>query len=155
MALGDGIRRNIAHVEPSERDLFRDALLELNRRFPGSRTDSPPGGVTYWFKQDEIHQATHVHGSPEFVPWHREIVNRFEELLREVNPQLSLLLGLDRGSEEHPQRQPRRRDNRDAEPIHAGLHGPWRHKPRANRPALAERFCPMAKRRVLCARCIA
>ena len=33
MALGDGIRRNIAHVEPSERDLFRDALLELNRRF--------------------------------------------------------------------------------------------------------------------------
>ena len=94
MALGDGIRRNIAHVEPSERDLFRDALLELNRRFyPGSRTDSPPGGVTYWFKQDEIHQATHVHGSPEFVPWHREIVNRFEELLREVNPNCLSTIG--------------------------------------------------------------
>jgi hypothetical protein len=91
MALGDGIRRNIAHVEPSERALLRDAFLELNRRlFPGSRTDSPPGGVTWWFKQDEIHQATHVHGTPEFVPWHRELVNRLEEMLRQVNPQLSL-----------------------------------------------------------------
>ena len=36
MALGDGIRRNIAHIEPIERALLRDALLELNRRrFPG------------------------------------------------------------------------------------------------------------------------
>ena len=91
MALGDGIRRNIAHVEPSERgSLSRCASRAEQALLPGSRTDSPPGGVTYWFKQDEIHQATHVHGSPEFVPWHREIVNRFEELLREVNPRLSL-----------------------------------------------------------------
>jgi len=50
----------------------------------------PPGGVNWWFKQDEIHQATHVHGGPEFLPWHREITNRFEALLREINPQLSL-----------------------------------------------------------------
>ena len=91
MALGDGIRRNIAHVEPAERALLRDALIEVNQRlFPGSRTDSPAGGVTWWFKQDEIHQATHVHDGPEFLPWHREIVNRFEAMLREVNPQLSL-----------------------------------------------------------------
>src|SRR5262245_13557240 len=91
MALGDGIRRNIASVDPSERALLRDAFLELNRRFfPGTRTDSPPGGVTWWFKQDEVHQATHVHGGPEFLPWHREIVNRLEELLRQINPQLSL-----------------------------------------------------------------
>jgi hypothetical protein len=92
MALGDGIRRNIASVDPSERALLRDALLALNDRFfPGSRTDAPaPGGVTWWFKQDEIHQATHVHGGPEFIPWHREIVNRLEEMLRQINPQLSL-----------------------------------------------------------------
>jgi hypothetical protein len=63
MAIGDGVRRNIAHVEPSERELFRDALLELNRRpFPGSPSDTPPGGVTMWFKQDEIHHATRRHG---------------------------------------------------------------------------------------------
>ena len=91
MALGDGIRRNIAHVDPSERALLRDAILELNKRyFPGARTDTPPGGVSWWFKQDEIHQATHVHGGPEFLPWHREITNRFEELLRQINPDLSL-----------------------------------------------------------------
>lgn len=92
MVLGDGIRRNIAFVDPSERAMLRDALLALNDRlFPGNRTDSPaPGGVTWWFKQDEIHQATHVHDGPEFVPWHREIVNRLEEMLRQINPQLSL-----------------------------------------------------------------
>jgi Common central domain of tyrosinase/von Willebrand factor type A domain len=92
MALGDGIRRNIASVDPSERAMLRDALLALNDRFfPGVRTDAPaPGGVTWWFKQDEIHQATHVHGGPEFIPWHREIVNRLEEMLRQINPQLSL-----------------------------------------------------------------
>ncbi len=91
MALGDGIRRNIAYVEPSERAQLRDAFIELNRRkFPGSRDDTVPGGVTWWFKQDEIHQATHVHGGPEFLPWHREIVNNLEAMLQKVNPQLSL-----------------------------------------------------------------
>ena len=91
MALGDGIRRNLAHVDPAERALLKDALVEMNNRvYPGSRTDSVPGGVTWWFKQDEIHQATHVHNGPEFLPWHREIVNRMEASLRAINPQLSL-----------------------------------------------------------------
>lgn len=91
MTLGDGIRRNIASIEKSERVLLRDALIEMNRRFfPGSRTDPIPGHVSWWFKQDEIHQATHVHGGPEFLPWHRELVNRMEELLRQIEPRLSL-----------------------------------------------------------------
>src|SRR5919106_4979513 len=91
MALGDGIRRNIASVDPMERAMLREAFIELNNRlYPGSRDDAVPGGVTWWFKQDEIHQATHVHGGPEFLPWHREIVNRLEEMLRQLNPRLSL-----------------------------------------------------------------
>lgn len=91
MALGDGIRRNIADVDPTERALLRDAVLELHKRYyPGNQGDTPPGGVSWWFKQDEIHQATHVHHGPEFLPWHREVVNRFEGLLRQINPQLSL-----------------------------------------------------------------
>ena len=91
MALGDGIRRNIAAVAPAERALLRDAFVELaRRRFPGVRIDIPAGGVSWWFKQDEIHQATHVHRGPEFLPWHREIVNRLEDMLREINPDLSL-----------------------------------------------------------------
>lgn len=91
MALGDGIRRSILDVDASERLLLRDAILELHKRyFSGVKTDVPPGGVSYWFKQDEIHQATHVHGGPEFLPWHRELVNRFEIMLRQVDPRLSL-----------------------------------------------------------------
>ncbi len=91
MALGDGIRRNIAHVDPTERTLLRDAIIAMHSRFyPGARGDTPAGGVSWWFKQDEVHQATHVHFGPEFLPWHREFTNRFEELLRQINPQLSL-----------------------------------------------------------------
>ena len=91
MALGDGIRRNIKDVDPIERGLLKDAFVELNNRFfGGTRTDTPTGGVSWWFKQDEIHQATHVHNGPEFLPWHREIVNRLEVMLRQINPQLSL-----------------------------------------------------------------
>jgi Common central domain of tyrosinase len=91
MVLGDGIRRNIGSVDTHERALLRDALVELNKRhFPGIRTDVPSSGVSCWFKEDEIHADTHVHGGPEFLPWHRELVNRMEEMLRVINPQLSL-----------------------------------------------------------------
>jgi hypothetical protein len=54
-----------------------------------------PDGVTYWDKQEDIHKNAHfagvdVHGGPGFLPWHRELVNRLEALLREVDPDLSL-----------------------------------------------------------------
>ena len=92
MALGDGIRRNIATVTIEERHRLRDAIVALhkNSHYPGVRTDSPVGGVSFWFKQDEIHARTHVHGCPAFLPWHRELINRFEALLRVVDPALSL-----------------------------------------------------------------
>jgi hypothetical protein len=92
MTLGDGIRRNVATVSQEERNRLRDAYIELNRRFyPGNRNEQPiAGGVSYWFKQDEMHQASHVHNQPDFLTWHRELCNRFEALLREVDPQLSL-----------------------------------------------------------------
>ncbi len=47
MALGDGIRRNIASIEPPERALLQDAFIQLNKRFfPGARTDSPKNAPT-------------------------------------------------------------------------------------------------------------
>jgi len=91
--LGDGIRRNLATVNKEERDLLRDAILQLNQVFyspTGSRTDFPAGHVSEWFKQDEIHQSSHVHGCPAFLPWHRELLNRFEALIRTVDSRLSL-----------------------------------------------------------------
>jgi Common central domain of tyrosinase len=91
MALGDGIRRNVATVSKEERDRLREAILALHKKlYPGAKTDAIPGGVSYWFKQDEIHDSTHVHFCPAFLPWHRELVNRLETSLREIDPQLSL-----------------------------------------------------------------
>jgi tyrosinase-like protein len=89
---GDGIRRNVASIDAIEKQHLKDAIIALHksRSFPGKRGDPIPGGVSYWFKQDEIHQATHVHGGPAFLTWHRELCNRFEDLLRLVYPTLSL-----------------------------------------------------------------
>lgn len=88
MSIGDNVRRNLSSVSVEERVRLRKAIAALNQSFyPGNKTDLPiPGGVSRWFKQDEIHQSTHVHGCPAFLPWHREIVNRFEELVRSVDP---------------------------------------------------------------------
>lgn len=83
MAIGDGVRRNVATISQAERDSLRDAILQLD-------LTNYPDGVSFWDKQDQIHQATHVHGGPAFLPWHRELCNRFEALLRQVNPLLSL-----------------------------------------------------------------
>lgn len=93
MSLGDGVRRNILTVTVEERHRLRAAIVALhqNHHYPGSASDPQKwGGVSYWFSQDEIHAATHVHGCPGFLPWHRELINRFEDLIRLVDPQLSL-----------------------------------------------------------------
>jgi peptidoglycan hydrolase-like protein with peptidoglycan-binding domain len=80
---GPTVRRNIAKVPQAERNRLRDAILELDRR-------TYPDGVSHWDKQDQIHQSTHVHGGPAFVPWHRELINRYEALLKEVDPTVAL-----------------------------------------------------------------
>lgn len=92
MALGDGIRRNLASVSEEERDRLRKAIVKLNteKHYPGQRSDMPVGGVSYWYKQDEIHAHTHVHEAPAFIPWHRELLNRFEASIREIDNELSL-----------------------------------------------------------------
>jgi hypothetical protein len=93
VALGDGVRRNVLTVAVEERTRLKDAIVRLHteHRYPGLATDPQLwGGVTWWFKQDEIHAASHVHGCPAFLPWHRELINRFEDLIRAVDPELSL-----------------------------------------------------------------
>jgi hypothetical protein len=91
MALGDGIRRNVAKVSQEERDRLRDAFIALSND-PSFRY---PDGVSYWDKQEDIHKDAHqggqdVHAGPAFLPWHRELCNRLEALLREVDADLSL-----------------------------------------------------------------
>jgi len=103
------VRKNIATITADERKKFRDAVIQLGRKFfPGRRDEfvpgegkpaepdetpcasTPAGHVSYWFKQDEIHQATHVHSGPAFLPWHRELCNRFEDMLQEIDPTVAL-----------------------------------------------------------------
>ncbi len=89
MALGDGIRRNIALISDAERTKYINAVLKMDT------TKVFSDGITYWDKQEEIHKNGHlhglaVHGGIEFIPWHRALCNHFEDLLREVDPELSL-----------------------------------------------------------------
>ncbi|MGH9189943.1 MAG: tyrosinase family protein [Acidimicrobiales bacterium] len=76
-------RRNIAHLSPQERQAFVDAVLGIDLL-------AYADGVSYWDKQDQIHQSTHNHNGNSFLPWHRELVNRFEALLQQVDPDIAL-----------------------------------------------------------------
>ncbi len=88
-------RRNLSKISNQERDDLLNAFIALNTQpefiYPGSSDDKPfVGGVSFWFKQDEIHQSTHVHRGPAFLTWHRELCRRFESNLRLVDADLSL-----------------------------------------------------------------
>lgn len=82
-------RKNAATATAAERNAYRDAILDIG-------TDPAlvfPGGLSYWHKQDEVHQCCppNRHNTPAFLPWHRELVNRYEALLQESNPTVKLL----------------------------------------------------------------
>ncbi len=86
--LGDGIRRNIATVSPEERNRLLNCILKLDSM-------AYPDGISYWDKQEQIHKNAHlagqdVHKGPAFLTWHRELVNRFERLLKKVDSEISL-----------------------------------------------------------------
>jgi hypothetical protein len=84
LVIGDGKRYNIAALPEEEQIIFRNAFIKLHEQYHF------PDGVSGWFKQDQIHQKTHVHSGPSFLPWHRELCIRLEELLRKVEPGISL-----------------------------------------------------------------
>lgn len=77
------VRRNLAHLTQAEREHFVDVIRQVDLL-------AYADGVSYWDKQDQIHQATHNHGGNSFLPWHRELCNRFEKLLQQVDPDIAL-----------------------------------------------------------------
>jgi hypothetical protein len=77
------LRRNFAHLTLAEREAFANAVRQIDLL-------AYPDGVSYWDKQDQIHQATHNHGGNSFIPWHRELCNRFEKLLQQADPDVAL-----------------------------------------------------------------
>lgn len=77
------MRRNIAHLTAAEREHFADVVRQIDLL-------AYSDGVSYWDKQDQIHQGTHNHNGNSFIPWHRELCNRFERLLQQVDPDIAL-----------------------------------------------------------------
>ena len=100
-------RRNIddaLNVPQAAINAYRDAIIAIGTnpryRFPanvGTQADS------YFDKQDRQHEHVSdiannrpveggfAHGNGGFLPWHREYMNRYEVLLREAKPTLTLL----------------------------------------------------------------
>ncbi len=76
-------RINAAHLSEEVRSQLVAAMVQLDSLWY-------PDSVSLWDKQDQIHLVTHVHNTPNFLPWHRELVQRYELLLRWVNPALRL-----------------------------------------------------------------
>ncbi|MGH9268881.1 MAG: tyrosinase family protein, partial [Acidimicrobiales bacterium] len=77
------IRRNVAHLSAAERQAYAQALRDVDLQ-------AYADGVSYWDKQDQIHEGTQNHNGNSFIPWHRELVNRFEKLIQQVNPDMAL-----------------------------------------------------------------
>jgi Common central domain of tyrosinase/von Willebrand factor type A domain len=77
------MRRNFAHLTAAEREHFASVVRQIDLL-------AYSDGVSYWDKQDQIHQGTHNHNGNSFIPWHRELCNRFERLLQQVDPDLAL-----------------------------------------------------------------
>lgn len=83
-------RRNAQSSLVTSTDLedYRDAVIAIQSDPNFQYND----GVPYFEKQNTIHRIGGAeHGNPAFLPWHRELVNRFENLLRESNPLLTML----------------------------------------------------------------
>ncbi len=79
-------RRNAATLSPTER---AELVADINA-LDALYFNGDPDSVSFWDKYDQIHRATHGHCGPAFLPWHRELINRFEQLLRKVDPTVTL-----------------------------------------------------------------
>jgi hypothetical protein len=82
-------RKNAGRATAAERDAYRDAILNIGQ----SAFVFPAWGTSYWHKQNGVHVSSPSvkHGSPAFLPWHREYLNRYEILLQESNPTVKLM----------------------------------------------------------------
>jgi hypothetical protein len=92
------VRKNAASATQAERDAYLAAL----RKIAVDPAFKIANGQSYWTLQQEVHRfgPMYRHGinggstwipSVAFLPWHRELINRFEGLLQEADPTVKLL----------------------------------------------------------------
>jgi peroxiredoxin len=79
-------RKEGSTATADEQQIFADAVAQLdNIIHPGS-------SQTYWDLNDIIHSSGHAqHFNDAFVAWHREFVNRYEQMLLNIDPRLTFL----------------------------------------------------------------
>ena len=79
-------RKEGSTATAAERQIFADAVAQLeNVNHPGS-------SQTYWDLNDIIHTSGHAqHFNDAFLAWHREFVNRYEQMLLNIDPRLTFL----------------------------------------------------------------
>jgi hypothetical protein len=102
-------RKNALFLNPTEKKNYVDAVLNLTTQHYGGQACNTvgtnlmldpttganvhprmAGGVNYFGKFDEIHSDTMSHGGEDFLPWHRELLNRLEAQLRAYDPTISI-----------------------------------------------------------------
>ena len=78
MAQERRVRRNIANLSPNDPILvtYRAAVLAMMAR--------PTSDPLSWYAQAKIHNSHCPHFNWFFLPWHREYLLRFEEIVREI-----------------------------------------------------------------------
>jgi tyrosinase len=88
------LRKNVTAMTVSERKDFVDAVLALKRaRSPYNSSLSYYDQFVQWHKDRYVCNPAHsddstmqmVHAGPMFLPWHRELLRRFEDALRDVS----------------------------------------------------------------------
>lgn len=78
-------RKNFLNLEPEEKERFIDAV----RRLKSSGTESNEYDRYVDIHRDHFFGGM-AHGGLGFLPWHREYLNRFENDLQEIDPDVTL-----------------------------------------------------------------
>lgn len=75
-----GIRKNYRNLSDDERDRFVQALYHVKST----------GVVDRFAEIHEQHFLMNIHRSSHFLPWHREMLLRFERTLQEFHPDITI-----------------------------------------------------------------
>ncbi|KAJ9061200.1 hypothetical protein DSO57_1022878 [Entomophthora muscae] len=80
-------RKEFRDLSPEEKQIYFDAIKQLQQKPKPYR-----GGKTAFEYFTKIHMdyQNSVHGTPMFLPWHRQFIHLYEEELRKINPRVVL-----------------------------------------------------------------